>query len=591
MRSTSVAQHCTVGTSDATLDSQVVSLAIVCEEVVPQSLLRHLECCLANSLNLLIRECEEAKYCICNRSHSLWCISIVALNNNYAVVLLLLCCPNTKASQCGGDCRNRECNRFEWSVAPRLIVRWIDSQIHTYEQLVVALIEDSVVLIEVCRNEDNLNLRLCTVEYRAIDSVCYLIPSLILQHMGRVAILRSVDRLRLILQVSLQVVACAKVCSRYGNISQHLTVEFARHFESLQCIEEDIQTLVVELVATACADDKRLLLELVRETSLSNCDHSLASLLALCVVLLACPNEVVLEAVRSYNINLLAEQVCALTSCDVANRKECIVVLCTHLLDRVLCHNIELTSQVVGIELLQVAIERKVVTCDATAHHGCVSTHHSCDVWRVLAQVKTTRAGHPLVEVSHHLLGSCAEVIHIRLDNLTCQVTEQYRLYIIPLSRDRINLVVIPQLLQHIVLACKECGEVDKDCDRVTAHIPTANTNTNTVVIESLTPSLHQHWILHKLRNLAILREVGTDSDISIAQLLCNCQSLGSQHGVDTANFVTYLPAYLKKYIRVKFNFTHNYLIICCFYLQILSKFCRKDNSISRQNKVFIKKF
>ena len=115
----------------------------------------------------------------------------------------------------------------------------------------------------------------------------------------------------------------------------------------------------------------------------------------------------------------------------------------------------------------------------------------------------------------------------------------------------------------------------------------TTNTNTNTIVIESLTPCLHQHWILNKLRHLAILREIGTDSDISIVQLLHNGQGLCCQHGVDTSNLVTYLPANLKEDVRIKFNFTHNYLIICCFYIQ----FCRKDTTIKSQNQVFIKIF
>ena len=563
VRSTSVAHHGTVCTSYAAFDSAVVCLLIVHEEIIPESLLRHLECSLANRSNLLIRKRQVAKHRICHRSHSLGSVIIVALNNNYAGVLLLLRSPNTKACQCGCDCRNRECNRLERSVSPWLVVRWVDCQIHTHEQLVIALIENSVVLVEVGRYEDHLNLRLCTVEYAAIDSICHLIPSGIFEDMSRVAVLRSVDWLRLILQVSLQVVACAEICGRHGNISQHLTIELARHLESLQRLEEYIQALVVELVAAACADDERLLLELVHEACLGNLNHSLTSLLALCGVLLATPYEVVLETVWSYNINLLAEQVSTLTSCNIAHREERIVVLCTNLLDRVLCHNIELTSQVVCVELLQVAIERKVVTCNATTHYGCMGTHYSCDIWRVLTQVKTSRAGHPLVEVSHSLLGSCAEVIDIRLDNLTCQVAKEYRLNIVPLARNRIYTVRLPQLLQHLILICKEGCEVDEDCDRITAHIPTTDTNTNTIVIESLTPSLHQHWILDKLGNLAILREVGTDSDISLPHLLRNGQGFRSQYGVNATDLVTYLPADLKENIRIKFYFTHNYLIIC----------------------------
>ena len=343
----------------------------------------------------------------------------------------------------------------------------------------------------------------------------------------------------------------------------------------------------MELIATTCTDDKWLLLELMRKTSFCNLNHRLTSSLTLLVILCTCPYKVILKAIRSHNINLLTEQMLTLASCDIANRKESIVILCALLFDRVLSHNIELTSQVVCIERLQRAIERKIIARNATTHNCCMGAHHCSDIWRMLAQIKTSRACHPLMEVSHSLLGCCAEGINIRLDNLTCQVTKQYRLNIIPLSRDRVYPISLPQLLQHLIFASKKGGEVYKYRNRTSTYIPTTNTNTYSIIIESLSPTLHQHWLLDKLRHLAILRKIWTDSDILITHLLCNGQGFRCQYGMNTTDLVTHLPAHLKEIIWIKFYFTHNYLIICCF----ISKFVANIRPQNYKIKYFLKFF
>ena len=53
-------------------------------------------------------------------------------------------------------------------------------------------------------------------------------------------------------------------------------------------------------------------------------------------------------------------------------------------------------------------------------------------------------------------------------------------------------MVVLPQLLEDIILLCKERLEVDQNSDRLALDSPTADANTHTLLVELLTPCCHK---------------------------------------------------------------------------------------------------
>lgn len=156
----------------------------------------------------------------------------------------------------------------------------------------------------------------------------------------------------------LQIDACAVVCGRHGNVCENLAVEVSRR-KAFERLEEYVETLVMEFVATARADNQRLFPELAVQTRLRNLYHRLAGFAALRVVLFARPDEVVLESVRRNHVRLLAEQIFALAGGNVAHRNERIVILRAHLLYRVFRDDIELAREVVGVEPSQTSVERQ----------------------------------------------------------------------------------------------------------------------------------------------------------------------------------------------------------------------------------------
>ena len=431
---TALAQDGAIRAQHGTLQSLGVSLLVEGEEVRPKGRVRDLESRLTYGSYLLLVHQAEAQQRVSDLHRNLHVVVIVATDHLDTRVLRTLVNPQTETGEGRRDGRYGESHRLERGVAPRLVVRRINSHVHTYQQLVIVLVEDAVVGVEVGGNKDHLHLRLLGRQDRTVQGVDNLIVLLVLQVVGRVLVLTLVDRVLLVLQVSLKIGAGTRVGSRYGDVGQYLTLQLVRHSQALERLHEDVQALVAELVATARTYDQRLLLELVTQASLSYLDHRLAGLLALLVELLTRPHDVVLEAVRRYAVGLAADQVLALVGRDVAHGAESIRVGGTHLLDRVLGHHVELAGQVIGVELRQVVVQGQVVTCNAAAHHRGVGREEGSDVGGIRTQVETTGYGHPLVEVSGNLICSRAEAVYVRSNYLTGSPTKEHRLHIVPLT-------------------------------------------------------------------------------------------------------------------------------------------------------------
>ena len=560
--SATTVEHCLVGTCYRVLDCQCISIVIVLNEVLPESHLSYCCCALALSIYGAGVSAGHTYDSCCDLIDHLLIVRVGALDYVHALNLAFEALdPHTETCQRGGDGRNRECNAFERSVTPRLVVRRKYRSVHTYQQLVVVLIEDAVVTVQVARNEDNLNLGVLRQKYAAIHCAYNGIPILVSQIVGRVLEYATVDCLRLVSQVSLQILAGTVVASGNGDVSQHVALQLVSLGNLLQRLNKEVDTLVLELVATARTYDQGLLLELGTQASLSHLDHLLASLLTLSVELLILPYEIVLETVGSNHINLTTKQILALASSDVAHGEECVVVRCSDLLQRVLSHYVELASLVVSVETLQIAIEGEAVTGQAATHYGCVGSEARSHIGRVLAQIQTTARSHPLVEVSNQLIGRGAEVIYVALNHFTGSVAKQHGLDVVPLTADRVNAVGLPQRLQDFVLLGQHRLKINQNSDGRTLHLPAADTHTDTIIIESLAPHLQQIEVLLKFGIYAFAEYIRAQQNVLVAEFLGHSQGFGCNHSVDTAHLVAHLPTHFKQVIR-----SQNFVIIHTFF-------------------------
>ena len=156
--------------------------------------------------------------------------------------------------------------------------------------------------------------------------------------------------------MGLEIDARTPVAGRHGDVDQHFALQTLRGGHLLERLEEDVEPLVVELVAAARADDERLFLVFAAQARFGHGDHRAARLGTLGVVLLARPHEVVFEAVGRYAVGLAAQQVFAFVGRDIAHGQELVEVRGGHLLDRVLGRDVELAGQLVGVEFRQVVI-------------------------------------------------------------------------------------------------------------------------------------------------------------------------------------------------------------------------------------------
>ena len=130
--------------------------------------------------------------------------------------------PKTESGEGRGDGRHGKGDRLERCIAPGFIIRRKQGQIHAHEQLVIALVENTVPVIQIRRHENHMHFGCRIGQRTAVDRPHDRIPLHILQIMGRPRPLRAVDRLRWILQVLLQVGTGSPVGGRHHDIQHDL---------------------------------------------------------------------------------------------------------------------------------------------------------------------------------------------------------------------------------------------------------------------------------------------------------------------------------------------------------------------------------
>ena len=130
-------------------------------------------------------------------------------------------------------------------------------------------------------------------------------------------------------------------------------------------------------------------------------------------------------------------------------------------------------------------------------------------------------------------------------------------------------MVVFPELGEDFVLARDERGEVHQDGNGRSFDLPATHADADAFVVDGLSPTLEQRRILLEFGVHALVREVGTDGHVAVAEFAGHGLCLGRDDGVDAADFVAYLPTYLKKKVGSKFGIAHVFCFMrYCFVVQ-----------------------
>ena len=474
--------------------------------------------------------------------------------------------PLSESRQRRGDRRHGECDALQRRIAPRFVIRCEHRHVHAAQQLVVMLVENAVVAVQVRRDEDQLHGTGGVLQPGVLDPADDRVPLGSRQIVRQVADYRRIDRRAGVFQMRLKILARAEVAGRNGHVSQYGPRQRGRFGEFQQRVDEHVESLVLEFVPAAGADDQRLRVVMDAETDFGYFDHLFARGGPLGVELGLRPDEIVLETVRRDQIDLLAEQVLALFGRQIADRREAVVVRCGRLFERVLRDYAEPAGQVVGVQLGHVAVQGHAVAGYAATHDRRVRREDRRDIRRMLLQVQTSARSHPLVEVGGHPVGRLTEEVDIAFDYLARRRAEQHGLDVVPLPADRVDPVRFPQKLQHVVLAREKLAEIDQNRDRASLDFPVSDLYADIVVREKrLPPVFQQLGIFFEFQIDVLAVDIGTDQYVAVAQLLGDRERLGCDDGVYSADFVAHFPADLEQVVRRHFDFVTSFLHLTAF--------------------------
>ena len=70
----------------------------------------------------------------------------------------------------------------------------------------------------------------------------------------------------------------------------------------------------------------------------------------------------------------------------------------------------------------------------------------------MLSYVKHSCACHPLMELCHYIIVRTHIPFHEALDDLSGRIAEHHRLDLVPLTLDRVKLILLPKMGKYLIL-------------------------------------------------------------------------------------------------------------------------------------------
>ena len=131
--------------------------------------------------------------------------------------------PQTKAGQIGCDARHMKSDGFEWRIAPRLIVGWVNAEIVATHQLIIRLIEDAILPRQITRHKDEFHALVQSVVHaQKVHHAQHAIACSIVQAMGANGIIQRGVKGLAAAQTRLQIFARTSHPARHFDKSNHL---------------------------------------------------------------------------------------------------------------------------------------------------------------------------------------------------------------------------------------------------------------------------------------------------------------------------------------------------------------------------------
>ena len=174
--------------------------------------------------------------------------------------------------------------------------------------------------------------------------------------------------------------------------------------QSVHGLYVDIDTLVTELVTTACGNYQGVVVQVSTHQRVSHFEQTLSCSLAFLGELSTFRHKVVLETVGQNHIYGLVEQFLTLVGSYVADGCKTVNIFRSLLFNGMFALHIELTGHLVAVVSKEIVVERLVVASYAAANARGMSGEDRRNLRHFVLQVEQPETCHPLVGMIYHLL-------------------------------------------------------------------------------------------------------------------------------------------------------------------------------------------
>ena len=243
----------------------------------------------------------------------------------------------------------------------------------------------------------------------------------------------------------------------------------------------------------------------------------------------------------------------------IAHRGEHVGLARTHTFERMLglhtvraCQLVErLAAEPARGLVARVRLGRDTERRQRPAEHRRVRREDRANARNALLQMEQGCPRHPLVRLHDGpAMERGEELLPPALDHHARGRREQHRLDIVPVARDRVDFVPLPETRQDAVLLFVEAREADQDAARPTGDAPAPDPDRHAELTARLDEVLVAGLFVERRLHASAARQLRAHRDVVVAEAFDRGHRLARQHGVDAADLVADLPADLEQLER-----------------------------------------
>ena len=214
-------------------------------------------------------------------------------------------------------------------------------------------------------------------------------------------------------------------------------------------------------------------------------------------------------------------------------------------------NHIEFTCFCITVIRRHRVIQRQMVAGDASSDN-CSVCCKDCGYRELgLLYIKESGTCHPFVELCDNFIRR-AEIITIEtLYHLSCRISEQGRLAVIPVSSNGVHTESLPIVRKYLVLFCNELLEIHQNSNRLTGNVPFPYPYPQSFGSSLCLPVPVQHRIFNKVRiAFRIHPYIRSYKNMMTLQFRFEIQGFGGNYRVNATNLVADLPTDFKQIVR-----------------------------------------